>query len=123
MIVITGEDRSQLLLLPDAVDDYLGPGNAVRFIDAFIDGLDLEAAGFLRVRPTDKGRAGYDLGLSARQSGSVPGSVSAIRVVAPPIQSVRARVDRRVRNAHQGSQQPRTQLHAGHAEEGPAVYL
>ena len=60
MAHITGEDRSQLLLLPDAVDDYVGPDNPVRFIDAFAGGLDLEAAGFQRVRPTDKGRPGYD---------------------------------------------------------------
>ena len=60
MTHITGEDRSQLLLLPDAVDDYVGPDNPVRFIDAFVDGLDLEAAGFQRVQPSDKGRQGYD---------------------------------------------------------------
>ena len=60
MAHITGEDRSQLLLLPDAVDDYVGPDNLVRFIDAFVDGLDLEAARFQRVRPNDKGRPGYD---------------------------------------------------------------
>ena len=60
MAHITGEDRSQLLLLPDAVDDYVGPDNPVRFIDAFVDGLDLEAAGFQRVQPADKGRPGYD---------------------------------------------------------------
>ena len=60
MAHITGEDRSQLLLLPDAVDDYVGPDNPVRFIDAFVDGLDLEAAGFQRVRPNDTGRPGYD---------------------------------------------------------------
>lgn len=60
MAHITGEDRSQLLLLPDAVDDYVGPDNPVRFIDAFVDGLDLEASGFQRVQPSDKGRPGYD---------------------------------------------------------------
>ena len=60
MAHITGEDRSQLLFLPGAVDDYVGPDNPVRFIDAFVDGLDLEAAGFQRVRPNDKGRPGYD---------------------------------------------------------------
>ena len=57
---ISGEDRSQPLLLPDAVDDYVGPDNPVRFIDAFVDSLDLEEAGFQRVRPNDKGRPGYD---------------------------------------------------------------
>ena len=60
MAHISGEDRSQLLLLPDAVDDCVGPDNPVRFIDAFVDGLDLETAGFHRVEPSDKGRPGYD---------------------------------------------------------------
>jgi transposase len=43
------EERDQLLLLPEAVDDYVDANNPVRFIDAFVDGLDLTAAGFLRV--------------------------------------------------------------------------
>ena len=37
--------------LPDAVDDYVGPDNPVRFIDAFVDRLDLEAAGFMEAGP------------------------------------------------------------------------
>ena len=45
---IHGVDRSQVLLLPEAVDDYVGRDNPVRFIDAFVDGLDLAAAGFER---------------------------------------------------------------------------
>ena len=43
MTYITGHDRSQLLLLPEAVDDYVGSDNPVRFIDAFVDELDLAA--------------------------------------------------------------------------------
>jgi len=39
MAHISGHDRSQLLLLPEAVDDYVGADNLVRFIDAFVDGL------------------------------------------------------------------------------------
>ena len=46
MTYITGHDRSQQLLLPEAVDDYVGSDNPVRFIDAFVEGLDLAAAGF-----------------------------------------------------------------------------
>ena len=38
----------------------MGPDNPVRFFDAFVDGLDLETAGFQRVRPNDKSRPGYD---------------------------------------------------------------
>jgi transposase len=56
---ITGHDRSQLLLLPEALDDYVGPENPVRFIEAFVDGLDLAAAGFARVEPKDTGRPSY----------------------------------------------------------------
>lgn len=49
MTHISGFDRSQLLLLPEAIDDYVDADNSVRFIDAFVDGLDLTAAGFGRV--------------------------------------------------------------------------
>ncbi len=59
MAHISGSDRSQLLLLPESVDDYVGPDNPVRFIDAFVDGLDLAAAGFGRVQPKTLGRPGY----------------------------------------------------------------
>ena len=51
MAHLSGTDRSQLLLLPEAVDDYVGPDNPVRFIEAFVDGFDLGAAGFVRVQP------------------------------------------------------------------------
>src|SRR5208282_295141 len=35
MAHISGFERDQLLLLPEAVDDYVGSDNPVRFIDAF----------------------------------------------------------------------------------------
>ena len=60
MTHIPGIDRSQVLLLPEAVDDYVGRDNPVRFIDAFVDGLDLAAAGFERAAPKATGRPGYD---------------------------------------------------------------
>ena len=47
------------MLLPESLDDYVGAENPVRFIDAFVDGLDLAAAGFCRVRPKETGRPGY----------------------------------------------------------------
>ena len=49
-----------MLLLPDTVDDYVGPDNPVRFIDAFVDSLDLAGAGFERAEPKETGRPGYD---------------------------------------------------------------
>jgi hypothetical protein len=36
---IQGTSRSQTLLLPACVDDYVGPDNVVRFIEAFVDSL------------------------------------------------------------------------------------
>jgi hypothetical protein len=39
MTRIAGSDRSQMLLLPESLDDYVGPENPVRFIEAFVDGL------------------------------------------------------------------------------------
>jgi transposase len=60
MAHLAGHDRSQLLLLPEAVDDYVGPDNPVRFIEAFVDELDLGAAGFARVAPKATGRPGYN---------------------------------------------------------------
>ena len=59
MTHLMGHDRSQLLLLPEAVDDYVGPDNPVRFIDTFVDGLDLSAASFTGVEPKVTGRPGY----------------------------------------------------------------
>src|SRR5450631_756759 len=59
MAHIAGFARSQLLLLPEAVDDYVDAENPVRFIDAFVDELDLAAAGFSGVVPKATGRPGY----------------------------------------------------------------
>ena len=59
MTHISGFERSQILLLPEAGDDYVGADNPVRFIDAFVDELDLAAAGFVRVAAKATGRPGY----------------------------------------------------------------
>jgi transposase len=56
---IQGCDRNQTLLLPNSVDDYIGPDNPVRFVDAFVEQLDLQGIGFWRVEPRETGRPGY----------------------------------------------------------------
>ncbi|WP_071631074.1 transposase [Brucella cytisi] len=38
----------------------MGPDNPVRFIEAFVDGLDLAAAGFIRVTARETERPGID---------------------------------------------------------------
>ena len=57
---VPGVDRHQTVLLPETLDDYVGPENPVRVIDAFVDGLDLHALGFTRVTPAETGRPPYD---------------------------------------------------------------
>src|ERR671920_1660401 len=59
MAHLTGHDRSQTLLLPESLDDYVAAENPVRFIEAFVDSLDLTAAGFARIQPKATGRPGY----------------------------------------------------------------
>ena len=59
MTHILGHDRSQLLLLPEAVDDYVGTDNPVRFIEAFVDELNLAALGFVGTVSKATGRPGY----------------------------------------------------------------
>jgi transposase len=46
MAHISSHDRSQVLLLPASVDDYVDANNPVRIIDAFVASMDREAAGF-----------------------------------------------------------------------------
>ncbi len=56
---VEGEDRSQVTLLPECLDDYIGEDNPVRVIDVFIDELDLTGLGFEGVAPADTGRPAY----------------------------------------------------------------
>ena len=60
MAYIEGHARDQALLLPASVEDYVAADNPVRFIDAFVDDLDLGGAGFVRAQPKATGRPGYD---------------------------------------------------------------
>lgn len=55
-----GQDREQMTLLLDCIEDYIGEDNPVRVIDAFVDGLDLDAIGFKRAEPNEMGRPPYD---------------------------------------------------------------
>jgi transposase len=41
MRYVQGTDRQQTTLLPERVDDYISENNPVRFIDVFVDSLDL----------------------------------------------------------------------------------
>jgi transposase len=56
---IQGSDRTQGILLPEQLDDYVTEENPVRVIDVFVDELDLGTLGFAGVAPADTGRPAY----------------------------------------------------------------
>ena len=56
---IKGTPRSDVLLFPEAIDDYVTDDNPVRFIEAFVDNLDLSNLGFSRATPAHTGRPAY----------------------------------------------------------------
>ena len=56
----TGLDRSQTLLFPERLEDYVAAENPVRFLDAFVGTLDLQALGFAKAQCAATGRPPYD---------------------------------------------------------------
>ena len=62
MSYIEGADRQQGWLLPERLEDYVSDDNPVRFLDAFVNSLDLAALGFQRATPSDTGRPPYQPG-------------------------------------------------------------
>lgn len=56
---IEGQDRHQVTLLPECLDDYIDEGNPVRVVDAFVGELDLAALGFDGLTPATTGRPSY----------------------------------------------------------------
>jgi len=62
----TGLDRSQTLLFPERLEEYIAPDNPVRFLDAFVASLDLFALGFAKAIPAYTGAPSYDPGALLR---------------------------------------------------------
>ena len=56
---VEGVDRSQSVLFPERLDDYVGEDNPVRVVDAFVENLDLRALGFDGVVAQATGRPAY----------------------------------------------------------------
>ena len=56
---VEGEDRTQGVLLPEFLDDYVAEDNPVRAIDVFVDELDLRGLGFEGVVAETTGRPAY----------------------------------------------------------------
>ncbi len=56
---VEGDDRSQVTLLPECLDDYVDQDNPVRVVEAFVEQLDLRQMGFDGVAPAATGRPAY----------------------------------------------------------------
>jgi len=56
---IESQDRQQVTLLPECLDDYVGEDNPVRVVDAFVEELNLSALGFAGTEPAITGRPAY----------------------------------------------------------------
>jgi transposase len=56
---IHGANRHEEILFPERLDDYIAAENPVRFLDAFVDHLDLTTLGFPRATPAATGRPAY----------------------------------------------------------------
>lgn len=56
---IEGEERSQITLLPECLDDYIADDNPVRVVDVFVDELKLHKLGFEGAKPAATGRPSY----------------------------------------------------------------
>jgi transposase len=58
---IEGQDRHQVTLLPESLDEFIAEDNAVRVVDAFVNALDLTEMGFEGVQAAETGRPSYHL--------------------------------------------------------------
>ena len=48
---VEGEERNQITLFPERLDDYVGDDNPIRVVDVFVDELDLGGLSFSRALP------------------------------------------------------------------------
>lgn len=56
---IEGQDRQQVTLLPECLDDFIAEDNTLRIVDVFINELNLLALGFDGAKPATTGRPSY----------------------------------------------------------------
>ena len=56
---VEGTDRSQSVLFPEHLDDYIAEDDIVRIVKAFIAALDLKALDFADAEPARTGRRSY----------------------------------------------------------------
>lgn len=59
MPYIEGQDRMQVTLLPESIDEYIGQESEARVIEAFVEGLNVKDMGFARSEASEIGRPAF----------------------------------------------------------------
>ncbi len=62
MTHIQGQNRNQITLFPESIDDYISEENVVRVVDAFVDRLNMVELGFRYAEVKETGRPPYNPG-------------------------------------------------------------
>lgn len=60
MSYIKGEERDQIILFPESIDDYISVNNSVRVIEEYVEQLNMEGLGFSKAVCPTIGRPPYD---------------------------------------------------------------
>ena len=62
MRYIKGIQRNQSILFPESIDEYIEENNLVRFIEAYVESLDMQELDFTYSEPKETGRKPYNPG-------------------------------------------------------------
>lgn len=57
---VKGEDRNQIIMFPDSIDEYITIENPVRVIEAYVEGLNMENLNFKYAKAANTGRPPYN---------------------------------------------------------------
>src|ERR1700740_1250815 len=57
---VAGERRDQVVMFPAVRDDYVSAENPVRFVEEFVNQLELSGLGFSKAEAGEQGRPAYD---------------------------------------------------------------
>ena len=68
---VEGEDRKQVTLLPECLDDFVAEDNPVRIIEAFVGELDLGSLGFDGAKPSGNWRRRFRDGIARTMPASI----------------------------------------------------
>lgn len=57
--LIEDQNRQQVALIPECLDDFIADDNPVRIVDAFVDEFNLALLGFEKAAPAATGRPSH----------------------------------------------------------------